>query len=258
MLDAQHRPLAVRAETGEAPLAPAGLFNTDNPKEVIQKAVAVADALMEIVRDKGWAKKISGRDHLQIEAWQTIAAMLGVSTECEWTKPTENGGWEARVIVRNARGMVIASAENQCTRDERTWKGRDDYALRSMAQTRATSKALRMALGFIANIAGFDATPAEEMPSEPQGGANPRPTQAQAPKTTVSDEPPSDAEQAEKRALWVKIKEYDADTRLSANDRMRLYMTAVSVPNRTGLKSLAQMKAVVQAYRDFIQTEIPM
>ena len=35
-----------------------------------------------------------------------------------------------------------------------------------MAQTRATSKALRQPLGFIVQLAGFDPTPAEEMPRE--------------------------------------------------------------------------------------------
>jgi hypothetical protein len=36
-----------------------------------------------------------------------------------------------------------------------------------MAQTRATSKALRSVLGFIAVLAGYADTPAAEMPSEP-------------------------------------------------------------------------------------------
>ena len=33
-----------------------------------------------------------------------------------------------------------------------------------MAQTRATSKALRLTLGFVMELAGFDATPADEIP----------------------------------------------------------------------------------------------
>lgn len=166
-----------------APQAPVstGLFNTDDPKIVIQKAVGVADALMEIVKSKGWARRIGPKDHLEIQAWQTIAAMLGVSTECEWSRRTDDAsGWEARVVVRNARGQTIASAESQCSKSEKKWSDRDDYALRSMAQTRATSKALRMALGFIANIAGFDATPADEVPEHepprrepPKAQANP-------------------------------------------------------------------------------------
>jgi hypothetical protein len=45
---------------------------------------------------------------------------------------------------------------------------RDDYALRSMAQTRALSKCLRAPLGFIIQLAGFAATPAEEIPDSPE------------------------------------------------------------------------------------------
>jgi hypothetical protein len=63
-------------------------------------------------------------------------------------------------------GQVVGAAEAECLRSERTWKGRDDYALRSMAQTRAVSKALRGPLGFVVTLAGYEATPAEEMPAE--------------------------------------------------------------------------------------------
>ena len=50
-----------------------------------------------------------------------------------------------------------------CTRDEEKWKDKLDFELRSMAQTRAISKALRLPLGFIVELAGFNPTPAEEM-----------------------------------------------------------------------------------------------
>jgi hypothetical protein len=39
-----------------------------------------------------------------------------------------------------------------------------------MAQTRATSKALRQPLGFVMTLAGYSATPAEEMPRDGNGG----------------------------------------------------------------------------------------
>jgi hypothetical protein len=179
IVDAEHRALAI---PDAAPAAPLGLFNTDDPSAVVTKAVAVADALMAVVKQKGWAKKIgnTGKDYLEIAAWQTIGAMLGVSAVCEWSRSVE-GGWEARVNVVNARGLVIASAESQCTRDERNWKSRDDFALRSMAQTRASGKALRMALGFIASIAGFSDTPAEELPEYGAQSAPPRATASASP-----------------------------------------------------------------------------
>lgn len=156
----------------------AGLFASDDPVEIIEQATKRANALMQVVRKQGFAKNIQGREYLQLEAWQTLAALSGVTPFCEWSKEIE-GGWEARVVVRNRMGVDIAAAEAQCTRSERTWASRDEYALRSMAQTRAAGKALRSCLSFIAVLAGFEATPAEEMPeklaSRRAGAASRRP-----------------------------------------------------------------------------------
>jgi len=91
--------------------------------------------------------------------------MLGVFPVCEWTREIE-GGWEARVEARTLSGAVVGAAEAECVKAEKNWGNRDDYALRSMAQTRATAKALRLPLGFIVVLAGFEATPADEMPSD--------------------------------------------------------------------------------------------
>ena len=60
----------------------------------------------------------------------------------------------------------VGAAESMCSRSESKWKTSDDYAVRSMAQTRAVSKALRLPLGFIMELAGYSATPAEEIPTE--------------------------------------------------------------------------------------------
>jgi hypothetical protein len=43
-------------------------------------------------------------------------------------------------------------------------KARDDFALMAMAQTRATSRALRNPLGFVVKMAGYETAGAEEMP----------------------------------------------------------------------------------------------
>jgi len=154
--------LAVRDEQVAAP----ALFGTTDPVEVIAQAVKVADALKDVLVQKGLIKKIKDKQYPVIEAWETLAAMLRITTTCEWTRPIEKG-WECRIIVRDSAGNVIGSAENQCTREEAMWKSRDDYAIRSMAQTRTKGKALRSILGFIMVLAGYEATPAEEMPVAP-------------------------------------------------------------------------------------------
>ena len=53
-----------------------------------------------------------------------------------------------------------------CTRDERNWSKSDAFAIRSMAQTRAASKALRTPLAFVMTLSGYAATPADEMVTE--------------------------------------------------------------------------------------------
>lgn len=145
------------------------VFGTDDPVEVIQKATRVADALKSVIVSKGLAKRLGSgsQEYVEIGGWQTCGAMLGVYPFVEWTRKTEDG-WEARCVIRRG-GVEIGAAESQCTRLERNWKTRDDFALRSMAQTRATSKALRSVLGFIMVLAGYKDTPAEEMvPNSPQ------------------------------------------------------------------------------------------
>ena len=144
------------------------LFGSSDPGAVLERATAVSTALMRVVRDQKLAVNIGGRDHLRVEAWTLMGSMVGVFPVVEWTRPVmaegKQIGWEARVECHTRDGSIVGAAESMCLRSENTWKGRDDFALRSMAQTRATSKALATALRFIAVLAGYAGTPAEEMP----------------------------------------------------------------------------------------------
>lgn len=144
---------------------PGTLFRTDDPLEVVERASRVADSLKGVLSRQGLTQNIQGKAYVKVEGWVTLGSMLGVVPVCTWTRPVERG-WEARVEARTLDGRVIGAAEAQCTRDEKMWSKRDDYALRSMAQTRATSKALRGPLGFIVTLAGYVATPAEEIPTD--------------------------------------------------------------------------------------------
>lgn len=152
--------------------APVTLFKTDDPVEIVTKATAVANALADVLKNKKLTTKISGRDYVQVEGWTLCGSMLGVFPVVEWTRPIvdETGqkqGWEARVEARRSDGAVVGAAEAECMRDERRWSTADDYSIRSMAQTRAISKALRAPLGFIVALAGYETTPEAEMVEEP-------------------------------------------------------------------------------------------
>ena len=157
------RALALQPEQGSVTL-----YGTSDPNAIVQKATAQANALAKVIKDKHLYATISGRDHVTVEGWTLLGSMLGVFPVVEWTRPMERDGkvtgWEARVEARTSAGAIVGAAEAMCSRSEKSWSNRDDYALRSMAQTRATSKAMRLPLSFVMTLAGFDATPMEEMP----------------------------------------------------------------------------------------------
>jgi hypothetical protein len=157
--------------TQDQALSSATLFGTDNPAEVVARAAVVATALADLVRKQNLIVRIGQSDHVRVEGWTLLGSMLGVFPVVGWTRPVmvdeQPAGWEARVEARTRAGEIVGAAEAECLRSERTWKGRDDYALRSMAQTRAVSKALRLPLGFVMQLAGFNPTPAEEMVGHP-------------------------------------------------------------------------------------------
>jgi hypothetical protein len=141
----------------------ATLFLTSDPRTFLVKASEAADALAEMIRKQNLAVRIRGHEHVRVEGWTALGSLLGVFPVLVWTHRLEDG-WEARVEARTRAGEIVGAAESMCTRQESKWAKADDYAIRSMAATRATSKALRQPLGFVMALAGFDPTPLEEMP----------------------------------------------------------------------------------------------
>lgn len=134
-----------------------------DPEKQLEFARRAANALMKVVKPR----QINGRDYLEFGAWQTLGRFFGSTVAVEWSKKItgDDGeflGWEARAIVYRDE-KIISSAEAMCMKKERNWGNRDEFAIRSMAQTRASAKALRNAFGWVAELAGYASTPAEEM-----------------------------------------------------------------------------------------------
>ena len=142
-----------------------------DPDEQLAFAAKAARALMSVVSQKAKPVMIRGEQYIEFGDWQVLGRFYGATVAVEWTKSliqmTGPGkdlvtGYEARAVVyRN--GEIISAAEAMCLRDERNWKDRDEFMLKSMAQTRASAKALRNAFGWVAELAGYKSTPAEEM-----------------------------------------------------------------------------------------------
>lgn len=140
-----------------------------SPQQDMKFAVESAKLLKQIVSQNNWTTKIQGKDYLGFEAWQTLARFYGYTVKTAATRYVEYGtakGFEAKSEVLNREGVVIGGAEAVCLNDEYNWKGKPIFSLKSMAQTRASAKALRQILSWVVVLAGFAPTPTEDMPQE--------------------------------------------------------------------------------------------
>lgn len=149
---------------------------TNNPSyELINKdsMLQLSNELSKLIKEKGLSSNIQGKQFVNVEGWQFAGASLGLMPIITETtdltrRGTEPGQVEikymAKCEVRNiTSGQLVATGIALCSNFERTKKGFDEYAILSMAQTRAIGKAYRNLLAWLMKAAGFEATPAEEM-----------------------------------------------------------------------------------------------
>jgi hypothetical protein len=153
---------AVEVGAEIVPGTDANLFRKDDPVEALNEATRVSTALAEVVTKGGMIDRVSGKDYVKVEGWRTLGAILGVSPQEIAMVELENG-WQCTVEAVTSDGRCVGRATSSCTTDESRWKNAKTFELQGMASTRATSRALRAPLGFVMQLAGFQATSAEEM-----------------------------------------------------------------------------------------------
>ncbi len=156
-----------------------------DPKQVLAEAMVAAKALKDVISLKSKPVIFNGEQYLEFEDWQTVAKFYGVTARVISTEYVDIGGAKGFLARADAvlikTGMVISGAEAMCLNDEEKWTSRTKYEwkegkkikvgevpvpmfqLRSMAQTRACAKALKNVLAWVVVLAGYNATPAEDM-----------------------------------------------------------------------------------------------
>ena len=246
--------MTATAELERRPADGVALFNGATPELRIAAAADIATRFSDIVKRQRMFKRIGDRDHILIEAWQTIGSMTGVFAtesggvrELPWPeldrlvwaadeppitgpepRPKDSAEWrtwkqadelrrdfEHHQTIVNAHslgrawgyvaafravndGREVGWGEGRVDRAERTWAGRDDYAMSSMAQTRGQSRALGAPLRFIVKLAGYEPTLPDDMPQD----AGREPTAADLPWGPVTDDD-KHLEQAAEIVKWI-------------------------------------------------------
>ena len=135
--------------------------------------LGLSNELSRLIVEKKLTTNIKGKNYVNVEGWMFCGSALGLNpviTEVTdlTRRGTEPGQVElkymAKCEVRNINtGQLVATGVAICSSFEHSKKGFDEYAILSMAQTRAIGKAYRNLLAWLMKAAGFEATPAEEM-----------------------------------------------------------------------------------------------
>lgn len=161
------------------------LVGIADPNGVLDAAITASKALARVVSQKKKPVIINGEQYLEFEDWQTLGQFYGVTVKTGDAVLVEIDGVKGAKahadLISLRTGEIIGGAEAYCMRDEDKWGTRPKYEyhdnervkvgdepvpwfqLASMAQTRAGSKSLRNRLAWIAVLAGYRPTPAEEM-----------------------------------------------------------------------------------------------
>ena len=141
------------------------------PGVVLAEAQKAAAALRDVISRKERPVKFNGEQYLEFEDWQTVGRFYGITAKVVSTRFVEFGdirGFEATAEAIHAQtGQVISSATSMCLNEERNWSNKPLFQLMSMAETRACAKVLRNVLSWVVVLAGYRATPAEEMQGVP-------------------------------------------------------------------------------------------
>ncbi len=137
-------------------------FDISRSDETLQLATDLA----KFIKDNKLSTTVQGKEFVNVEGWQYAGSRLGivpivdhvinVSSESELK-------YQAKVTLFDMRsGHTVGAGFAVCSNKESGKKFYQEFAIMSMAQTRAIGKAYRNILAWIIRAAGYEPTPAEE------------------------------------------------------------------------------------------------
>jgi hypothetical protein len=123
--------------------------------------------LAKFIKENKLFQNIQGKEYVNVEGWQYAGSRLGILPVVEQVTNMSTDTelkYQAKVNLLNLRTeQVVGAGFAICSNKEQGKKFYQEFAIASMAQTRAIGKAYRNALAWIIRAAGYEPTPAEEM-----------------------------------------------------------------------------------------------
>ena len=127
----------------------------------------LAKDLAKFIKDNKLSTTVQGKEFVNVEGWQYAGSRLGIVPIVEHVinvGSPEELKYQAKVTLFDIRhGVTVGAGFAVCSNKESGKKFYQEFAIMSMAQTRAVGKAYRNILAWIIRAAGYEPTPAEEM-----------------------------------------------------------------------------------------------
>lgn len=136
--------------------------NLSSPSDIMK----FANNLRDLIVQNKLATPIKGKNYVNVEGWQIAGAFTGtfpIVESVENLSDDKTYKYRAEVSLRDKDGNKVGYGVAICTNKEPGKTNFDEYAVASMAQTRAVGKAYRMKIGWLLKVAGYETPPAEEM-----------------------------------------------------------------------------------------------
>ena len=123
--------------------------------------------LAKFIKENRLYQNIQGKEYVNVEGWQYAGSRLGILPVVEHViniSTDDEIKYQAKVNLLDLRSQqVVGAGFAICSNKEQGKKYYQEFAIASMAQTRAIGKAYRNILAWIIRAAGYEPTPAEEM-----------------------------------------------------------------------------------------------
>ena len=146
----------------------------------------LATDLAKFIKENKLFMNIQGKEFVNVEGWQYAGSRLGILPVVEELTNLSDEHeikYKAQVKLLNLRTeQVVGSGFAICSNKENGKKYYQEFAIASMAQTRAIGKAYRNILAWIIRAAGYEPTPAEEMDYMGRDEQPAKPAAVEAPK----------------------------------------------------------------------------
>lgn len=143
-----------------------------------QAMAKFATVLKTFIIDRKLHSNIKGKNYVNVEGWEFAGASMGITavvTETINLTTEKEVKYQATVELRvMSTSKVVGTGVAVCSNQESAKKQFDEYAILSMAQTRAIGKAYRNTFGWLMKMAGYEPTPAEEMDDSPTFAPEPQ------------------------------------------------------------------------------------